>query len=467
MPADLDELFTALGTHADRIPVGTSEGARRRGRRRRGRLVVSGLALAVLGTSGAVGIARLPVPPAPPAPPAATPAPTVDFAPLVRTGTVPMSLETAGIPSSLIVDGVAYVMAGQTPVRVGALDLATGEPAFPTVDLGAWDTPPYGLQWGPAGLVATGVPAGATNRVLIIIDPTSGAVRWQLELGDDVSLLSTRPAVVTHARSGGLLRGLDWHTGTELWRREVTAGDATLVGDYPVGPWLPASHSDVALGSDRLLLADDALGSVLVIDARTGETLRRIANDRSRDATIAIDGTLYSTRGAELWAQSVDRPGEPTLVYRDPDGRSVGVDLCGAVLCVRVGERGGHRLVLLDPATHREITSVSAANFGIAVGDRFLTYQGLLLDLTGTAVGETPRSTRRAWWITAGSALTVTYPDPEWGEVVGLQTADGTPVLLGEIPLIEPGGCAIDARYLVCPAPDGFHAWQFAEGPTR
>lgn len=121
-------------------------------------------------------------------------------------------------------------------------------------------------------------------------------------------------------------------------------------------------------------------------------------------------------------------------------------------------------MLLLDPNTRRELGHIRIGTSGVAIGDRYLTDNGFLLDLAGSFVAA-PVPAQRAWWITAGSALTLMVgEDATRAEVRGVRTKDGVPVLLGDIPRTETDGCSVDERYLVCAAPDGLHAWQFASG---
>ncbi len=62
--------------------------------------------------------------------------------------------------------------------------------------------------------------------------------------------------------------------------------------------------------------------------------------------------------------------------------------------------------------------------------------------------------------------------DESTATVSGKWTQDGTWFELGRFPLgRQPASaipwllaCGVDTHYLVCPARDGFHAWQFATG---
>jgi hypothetical protein len=139
------------------------------------------------------------------------------------------------------------------------------------------------------------------------------------------------------------------------------------------------------------------------------------------------------------------------------------------VLCVYDSSwfPGEDTLILLDLDTHRELARFQARGLAQVVGERVLTPDGLF-DLAGNLLTDLDLTDAYEWWITASSVLTLTLEDDgARGVVRGLRTEDGATMLLGEIPLASSAGCSIDARYLVCPAPDGFHAWQFAEGPTR
>jgi hypothetical protein len=466
MPADLDELFITLGAHADRIPLGTPENARRRGQRRRRRVVAAGLALVAVATaSTVVAVAQLALRPVPPA------TPTFDFIPLRPAGTVSMDVAPidprdaeGGYNGSVIVDGVAYVVSDPAgrPAQLGALDLAAGAPVFPTVDLGVWANGLRLAHAGPEGLLL--VAPGESS--MIVVDPSSGVVRWQVAIDPVTAVLPTESAIIAYHLGTGLARALDWQTGAERWHRQYGVADWVSEA-YPESLVRPGTAARTSSYPDRMVVG--RRGSVDIIDTHTGDVLGSFNVERPEN-TQFIAGALYTNEEGEVWAHPLDTGGPPTLVYSDPDGEGGGVDWCGpSVLCVYDSSwfPGEDTLILLDLDTHRELARFQARGLAQVVGERVLTPDGLF-DLAGNLLTDLDLTDAYEWWITASSVLTLTLEDDgARGVVRGLRTEDGATMLLGEIPLASSAGCSIDARYLVCPAPDGFHAWQFAEGPTR
>jgi hypothetical protein len=127
-------------------------------------------------------------------------------------------------------------------------------------------------------------------------------------------------------------------------------------------------------------------------------------------------------------------------------------------------------VVVLDRATYQERFD----SYGTAAGDRFLTPNGMLLNLDGETIRDSEADTIGSWWLTPGSVLTIGLVDPDGSTAVvgGVRTQDGAWFELGEFE-VEPhagpafawlGVCGVDTHHLVCPTGDGFQAWQFATG---
>ena len=278
--------------------------------------------------------------------------------------------------SATIIDGVAYVRvggSGTTPLRVGALDLATGDPVFPTIDLGRWDSGPDVIPHRD-GLLVRGDPQDGPGERLTMLDPATGAVRWERVLHQD---LITRDGVIVATESGDVV-GLDWRTGDERWRLAYPGAHLLSFG-FTSTPTLPApagfeSHQDarVAFG-----VGD----SIDVIDTRTGQRVGAVTLAVGHQFRGLIEDTLFAGIGRELWAYPITGDGRRTLAYTAPEGQEAFALPCGeSLLCVLANPEasGEASIVVLDRETYRKREGWQLDSIGSAVGDRFLTLNGIL-----------------------------------------------------------------------------------------
>jgi hypothetical protein len=106
----------------------------------------------------------------------------------------PMSADGSAFTSSVIMtspghpSGVAYLAGWRrgASLQIGSLDLASGKPLFPMVDLGAWEGV-YELAARPEGILIAGLkttllPPPHLTRVdvsFVALDPSTGRVRWE------------------------------------------------------------------------------------------------------------------------------------------------------------------------------------------------------------------------------------------------------------------------------------------------
>lgn len=470
MPTDLDELFTALGAHADRVPLGTAENARHRGRRQRQRLIATCAALAVLSAAAAIGAISLRPRATPPAEPG--PLATVSFIPLQPAGSIPMDLsEFSASPTDVAVvqvEGeVAYVAGrdGSGVVHLGAMRLDTGAPVFPTVDIGQWGEV-TGLYFYPAGLMVIAVPAGG-RQTMIILDPTQGTVRWQRTIEPDSQAVVQDRAILIAPSSAPGLTALDWRTGEELWTRPT---DATrgLLPVHPADISLPAPAGDSfpmaagkAMSDDSRVLAVSS-DAVEIIDVQTGAPLAQKTIGEF-GYVFAVENSLYVGRGeSELWAYPLDHDGEPTRLRSDAGWARP----CGTGLLCAIRSTDGRGLVF--DATSGATRAVLRPNrSGSAAGDRILSTDGVLHDADG-AVLTLGATHTTAWWLTPGSILTLddryrNSADPTRAIIGGMAADDGTWQELGSIPTLNDWlACGVSTTHIVCAAADGFHSWRFA-----
>jgi hypothetical protein len=189
------------------------------------------------------------------------------------------------------------------------------------------------------------------------------------------------------------------------------------------------------------------------------------------------EDTVFAGIGRELWGYPITGDGGPTLIYTAPEGqRAIGLPCGESLLCVVTDpvETGNAGVVVLDRETYRQRDGWQLSSLGNAVGDRFLTPNGIVFDLNGATIGQADAEPHLMWWVTPGSALTISLSgnDEFTATVGGMRTRDGTWTPLGqfsfgqlpESPYAWLNACDIDTRYLVCPTRDGFRAWQFATG---
>ncbi len=475
-------MFAALGAHADATATatatGTAEGARRRGeQRRRNRIAAASLALVFLVsvvTVGGIRIARHATSPAQP-----SPDPSGSLATLSPVGSLlmPLGSQQGGSGTAVLVGDRAY-LAGYTAgggVKVGSMDLATGELVFATVDLHTW-TIALAFWASPRGLALIVGRDGEAGRTLVVLDPDTGAIRWQT--GTETPLAFYDSVLVTFSTSELVVRARDWMTGEEKWQ-------ARYAGEYPNYVQLSADPLTGGLRlaggftvdpADHRLLRIDADGSVHLIDPRTGAELavREGVGDLvpNETANLAFESTLYrfdqETPGRVI-RHDLDRVESPTEVYSSTTGRIEYLAPCGAGrLCLLVSHQDGTgELIVLDDARRRELwrAPVSSAVGAIqSVRDRILVGSGDLFDMDGHRLSVGPERGFRVL-LTADIALTLRRlgPDPLASAVaVGtMSTVDGSTRQLGQIPPLA-GLCDWNPRVLVCPAADGFHAWMLA-----
>lgn len=449
MPADLDELFTALGTHADRVPLAEPEGARRHGERRRRRHGTAGLALVLVAAVAAIGVTQLADRPTPPA----GPDPAAPFIPLRPAGFAPSSGDLRMFGTVPGVDGLTYVVRsttdGQLELSLHRFGDATVVTQIPLADQAMVSE----VTRRPDGTLGVLTELPGQGRWRFGVFNGSGMARWN-EV-DAEHTFATGVAVLVTSSETGLATALDWRTGEVIWRRALDTTQG-LTHVYPaapapplaVGGWGvdPAEHRLVAVGGD---------GTVEVIDSRTGYTQRAFTMERP-EAVVAFGEFLYASIDDVVWAYPLDRAGEPTMVYVG----SVRVRPCGAgLLCLAPGD--GPTL-LIDSATQRQVGTAPIGRAVTVVGERVVTDDGAVFDLSGNVVAAAP-GVGWSWWVAPDRVLTLTKDTGNAGTVVvgELSTVDGAWTELGRIPDVP---CVATLHYLVCDTPEGVQAWQFATG---
>ncbi|HEX2771468.1 MAG TPA: PQQ-binding-like beta-propeller repeat protein, partial [Micromonosporaceae bacterium] len=318
MPADLDRMFAALRADADALSLTEPAAPRRRGERlRRTRVGLSAIATACLVVAVTAGGAWLgrgqerPEPARPPMPPVGHP---VDFTPLKQVGPGLTFDAPTRLGQSASVGDRAFVGWQQQDglLKVAALDLRTGRPAWPARSLGRSDDWNGLIAQPQAVIMIAGHNDGRPlDQTLFVLDPATGQVRWERGLHMDGDELVFFDAAMVIAGSGGQTTALDWRTGAELW--SIPAGADPPVRSFGMrlpadlgGPGAPDGYGFALTHSDGRLLQLTRAGNLLVSDVRTGRKLaepRRVAAptraDGQTDGVLAYDERLFLASSTE------------------------------------------------------------------------------------------------------------------------------------------------------------------------
>jgi outer membrane protein assembly factor BamB len=479
MRADLDRLFTAMGVHADSVSAAPPESVRRRGEQRRRNRVTFICATLVLLVGAAAAMARTDpdhdIPPATP-----TPLPTPAFTTLTPVGTaIAMPLGTTG-SGMASVSGSRLFFVGATEqhrMLLGARDLVTGQPLWPTVDIGQAEWP--GLYVKGDSIVVVGAQQAGSNPVyaVMVFDAATGAKRWEVDAAD-LNVAVFDAAVVVRSTTEQAVLGLDWGTGAPRWRIPFADGREPTIAQNMTTP----RSNGLSLGgwpdiADQRLYVIQADGTVRGYLGNTGAPTGTLANSAPRttgtDApTYAVyDNVLYAVdRSTEAWVADLGgAPNTSSLVYTAPSGTSIrSLTPCGVgQVCLIVGTGQTNELIAVDRVTHAVLWRRTApdAEHAAAMMDRILTDRGQLYDLAGHPLSGA--AAVDAFWITPGSALILQRADftdiHSDLSVIGVSTVDGAETVLGRVPQVR-GSCTRTTELLVCPADDGFHVWRYATG---
>jgi outer membrane protein assembly factor BamB len=487
MPTDFHQLFSALGDHAESVPLGGPDLARRRGRERgRNRLIATVAAslvlvtVATMATVLGVRVLRDGLRPAPPARPdqlATEPTGLHGLKPFGKG--VPMDLGTGaahGFGMASIIGDRAYVAAhaDNGTLAVGAIDLTTGNPAWSTRDLGKWGDW-NGFQAYPQGLIVIGEhdDGSKPDHVGIVLDPATGQKRWQTNF-DSLSLEPFESVLAVS--EAGVIRGLDWRTGAEKWR--VQSGAVELLSDVRTdssgGPvaHTPGAGDVLAIDSEGTLRRyDSSNGKLRATRPNVGAPARNVSQRISEwPEYAAFDGTLYTITREPTRLTAYDLSGStpPRLIIEgDPSMALATVWPCGAALVCLIGSPSqDSELIVVDVARQRVRWRVTGnrSTSASAFGDRILTNSAQLFDLDGKSLAGDGGGL--AGPVSPGRALVISHrldrPTEEL-QISGMSLVDGERTVLGSI-RGGPGLCEWSTTVLVCPTPTGFSAWRFSIG---
>jgi hypothetical protein len=470
------------------------------GRRARFLLVLFG-ALILFGTANSVWNSWR-HPPLEIGPPTSKPA--ANFVPLRPVGDVAMPLRAAsagesGFTSSSIVtsaahaSGVAYLARWQpgASLRIGALDLASGQPLFPIVDLGQWKSV-YQLAARPEGILVAGLkptsrphpellsPADQWEVHFVVLEPSTGKVRWEVHVrfGNRLSAY-LYPYGVLAANQIDIPALLDWTTGAPRWTITDNRSAPSFI-DYavpaitwaeprPNAPLATATELDTSTPDDPRLAvhANVATG---ILDSRTGGWTNfrtALAPNDSATSVLFVGGSIYQAVGNRSGDVLYRFPADPPQPVDHGDslwattGSLVATTPCGSDrLCLTERPSSsptGQRMVLLDTTSYRyRALPATVPTGGYAIGDRYVDPAGRVYDLTGALLGESS-PLASAWWLTPGSLVGI-----DQTRLVSVSTVDGRRTVLGQLPAV-PSQVVTANGCLVYADADGFHAVQYAK----
>jgi hypothetical protein len=466
MSADLDQLFAALGTHADTVATAGPEHARARGRgRTRRQLTAVAVAVLLITAIVAVGVVRLgrPIPPARP-----EPAPTVRFQPLTPLGpVVPLPVGFGdGTGSMQVGDRVVVAVQGADGhIRLRAVSATTGRSVWSTVDLGRFDDAPIVIA-RPEGIVVLSQNFGTAplGHRIMVLDPATGALRWQDRW--DLELYWYENELVLADEQAHVMRGRDWITGADRWSIPY---DGAADFEQPVASTAAVAPPDQprfgGTATDHRLFRIDAAGTLDVIDADTGQvtsTRSGATRPNARNLTV-LDDALYSvTPTGEI--DRTDLSGGPlTTIYSSGD-RNVILDSVAAAgpdrfTLLTVGAT--NQLVTVDRTGHTLWTAPVTGRGVQTAGDRVVTRSGEVFDVDGHQFASADPNDQ-ATILTAGSLIRlhpIENARPVW--VSGVSLVDGHVTALGQLPAID-GACTASRTLLICPVDHGIQSWRFA-----
>ncbi|UQU66236.1 PQQ-like beta-propeller repeat protein [Couchioplanes caeruleus] len=458
MPADLDQMFAALGRDADAVPLAAPEAARRRGLER-SRTRALGAAVAVVAALGAgAGVSALRD--AGPAPVAVS-----RGGPLAEVGSPLAYASPARITLTAVDAARAY--AGWEDrsggIHVAGADLHTGAPAWPERSLGRF-AGLGALVAVPQAVVVTVENGGdlTGKRSAYVLDPLSGRERWHVSFTAADDVLYTGQGLVTVSARTGLTRAFDWVTGSDRWTASPAAD--------------PVVRTIVMSTPGEVLVQLTQGRSLLVRDLGTGEVIRTLPAAPRPEAHLVADGRmLYSAdnSGSSYGVRAIDVTSDlpSRTIFTGPQQRQVtGLAMCGTLrLCLLDGSDAGGEPFLPD-GTNTALTALHlpdglkawrmaaphAAQTIEARDGRILVGGGeggyALHDAQGNRVW---RDMAPAGWLTDDMLVTL----PASGVLSTVTAADGRVRALGSVP-VDPGTCARTADRLACATPTSLRLWE-------
>lgn len=464
MPADLDELFSALGRQADAVPLAPAADARRRGvRRRRTQAMLAGAAVLVVVGGGVAAWRGNPGPrPVPAAPAGSVRGMTPVGSPIAAGGTNTTWTQTVTSDGRLY--GAAETPDGKS--KVVAIDPETAKIL--------WESAPFhpfydynGPIAVPGALLVTDSATMQEIPTLHVLDPDTGTTRWKLQWHTPDEVVVGDDVLVRMVAATGVTEAYDLRTGAPLWSLPAGADrPAHLMGMQSGG------YDEVAnlVGPD-ITISDDGLvqitrgGQVLLRDIRTG-ALRKTLSAALRNTLfpVAYDGELFTAYHAtdkkQYQIEVTDltgASGTSKILYTATEGQGVG----------RFVPCGPHRLCLsqfIDAQSRSTVVSIDTET------GRALWTAGLQTQVSGYLYARGGRVLRgdiaetglydekgRTVYAGAGDGRWIDDDNVLWTEstksgytVSVVAATTGRKVELGTMPN-RTGNCSWTSEFLACP----------------
>jgi outer membrane protein assembly factor BamB len=485
VPADLDELFTALGRQADVIPLRGAGAARERGRQRRARSrAAAAAAAAVVLVLTGTGIALQREHPEPePILPATTPARIRGLEPVGE----PLRIGDGRIWNNARISGnrvIGFSADGNGGHETVAVDARTGKTLWRITGRESFHR---GVATTPKAVIllreleqhneALDKPS---DRLLLFHDPATGAKRWELRHTDRDQFVLQKDVLVRLVEGTRAIEGYDLAGGRKLWTVPAGADRPKLVSGMRIESDNSEEHSgttsalfspDVAKAfpfTDDRLVDLSEYGRITVRDIRTGK-VRSVARGRpGAEEMLGYEGTIYATtRIGDVF--SITTP-DHVLYQREIPWEEGNFFPCGHErLCVPARrelapEKYEARIVMIDARTGNVIRTTGAVP---RFGDDSMRLGHILTSgtgLKGTALYDENGQARYSdngfgGFADNGNALTLTQDAGDRRYTVrAVSNVDFRKVTLGVIPEIS-GRCDWNEDVLTCPAGRELWVW--------
>lgn len=251
-----------------------------------------------------------------------------------------------GLPT---VHGAERLYHGGDRERLGmtALDATDGAQAWqysPEVDVPADGVgPTVQLRAGNAGVVAALDSGAARARPgrLVLVDPATGEVTWEITDIGDIFGLATRGSALLYTPTGGATRLVDLERETDVWRRDLPGSRrAALTRDLAVLPAdrTPENRDGATIAVDRQ--SGEVVWRSTALSPRNTESFvvtdRAVVRATSSVGSVTIHGHSLDT-GDQTWARTFETDDVEALAapVRQFDQRALVVPLSDGrvVLC--------------------------------------------------------------------------------------------------------------------------------------
>jgi outer membrane protein assembly factor BamB len=462
MPADLEEMFAALSRDADAVPLSEAPAARRRGEQRTRNHAVTAAALSVCLVAVGLGAVSWAAHRGPDhrrtGPPAVEPFPGT----LPKLGpAIPFGADAGAIAMTAIAGARAFAewSDDEGSIRVLATDLGTGRELWRSGALGSVNDVSRIIAL-PQWLVVVAGRGNEAARTVFVLDPVTGAIRWQapFDLPDDSSLFYPDVLVTV---SDGVITAVSWSTGDTVWRSDLGTGRPAQIAGLPTA-------ADAARGmvTDPRLVQINDDGTVIVRAAATGRRLppdvppRVNANGRQ----YASGGRLFTVSEAEPYRiQRTDLTTGAQSTWTGPAGRTfAGLAPCGGDrVCVTDTVSGGSsQLALVDVGGRRQRWRNSGGSEVLAArGDRVMDVVHAPMTVYDIDSGRPVVTGGRLRWLDDRTMLSLPAGGPATGPVARVSTVDGRRQELGTITMPPQSLCSATTTRLVCTGPTALQVY--------